>query len=323
MSQPLVSIIILNWNGHEIIKECLDSIRKLNYPNFETIVIDNGSTDGSQKYLESFNEIILIKNNKNLGYAGGNNVGFKIAKGKYVAVINNDVIVDPSWLQLIVNYLEQDENIAAAGGCLKRFYESSKLDCLFCYIGYDLMMRECTNKKIYEKIKAINKPVKVISLSGAAIVLRKNILDKLNGFDETLFSYHEEADLCMRIFLAGYKCIFVPDAIAFHKRSLSFSKIKETAFYYQTRNRFLFIYKYSPLSLFILRIPLLILREIRIIRVAIFKTKLFNYYLKAVTDALKLFPAISQQRKINMRNLKLKKNLYKKLLKKKYLIINE
>ena len=319
MNEPLVSLVVLNWNGRDIIKKCLDSLTLLTYENREIIVVDNASTDGSPEYLESIEGITVVKNAANLGYAAGNNKGVAAAKGKYVAVINNDIVVEPSWLSLLVAVLEKDGSIGIISGRQMNYYQRNTIDVMYTYLAYDLMMHEKDSTKVYDPTCYYHGPCRVMGVSGASAVFRKSMFDELHGFDETLYAYHEESDLCMRAFLAGYKCVFVPDAVAYHQRSVSFSKIKGTAFYYQTRNRIWFVFRYAPLHLLLLHGILIIIRELRIIRVAAFKTRLLEYYLRAVAHGLAALPAMYPQRKQNMKALARKKHIYRRLRKKKFL----
>jgi GT2 family glycosyltransferase len=319
MNQPLVSLVVLNWNGKAIIKSCLDSLKQLAYVNREIIVVDNASTDGSAEYLESIDGITVVKNEENLGYAAGNNAGIAAARGKYVAVINNDIIVEPSWLSPLVTVLEQDEFVGIISGRQMNYYQRNTIDVLYTYLAYDLMMHEKDSKKDYDPSRYPQEPCRVMGVSGASTVFRKSMFDALHGFDEGLYAYHEESDLCMRAFLAGYKCVFVPAAVAYHMRSVSFSKIKGTAFYYQTRNRIWFVFRYAPLHLLVLHSIPIIIRELRIIRVAAFKTRLLGFYLRAVAHGIAALPALYPQRKQNMKALARKKQLYGQLRKKKFL----
>ena len=103
--QPLVSIIIAHWNGEEIIKDCLESLSKTTYENYEVIVVDNASTDNSVKIItENFPNIKIVQNNKNYGFAGGNNIGYNHAKGEIILLLNNDTNVEPDWLENLVKF---------------------------------------------------------------------------------------------------------------------------------------------------------------------------------------------------------------------------
>ena len=115
-SSPLVSVVILNWNKLDHTLTCLESVRKITYPKFEIIVVDNGSTDGSKQKLMQIDDIILVNNPKNRGFAGGHTDGFKYAKGKYIFILNNDAVVAPDCLSVGVSRMQQDESIAVVGG---------------------------------------------------------------------------------------------------------------------------------------------------------------------------------------------------------------
>lgn len=194
---PLVSIIILNWNGKELTKSCLNAIEKnTDYPNYEVIVVDQGSKDGSAEMInKEFNHVKLIRNEKNVGFSAGNNQGFKKSRGKYVYVLNNDTEVLKNWLTNVVKAMENDEKLAAAGSLQ---ISPDKLD------DVDLM----TENEIEE----------VETVGGAAMILSKRVIDEIGMFDDKHFSpiYGEENDWCYRARNKGYKIAQVKNSGVVH-----------------------------------------------------------------------------------------------------------
>ncbi len=195
--RPLVSIIILNWNGKELTRDCLKSIeRNTDYPNYELIVVDQGSKDGSVEMIEDgFPHVKLIRNKKNAGFSAGNNQGFKLSRGKYVYVLNNDTEVLKGWLVNIVKVMENDERIAAAGSL---------------QISPDKLGDA---ESIME-----NKIEEVETAGGAAMILRKKAIDKIGMFDDKHFSpiYGEENDWCYRARNRGYRIVLVKNSGIIH-----------------------------------------------------------------------------------------------------------
>jgi len=215
-NQPLVSIIIVNWNGLEYLRDCFCSLEKNDYPNYEIIFVDNGSVDDSVKFVkENFPETIIIQNKNNLGFVGGNNEGYKYAKGKYILFLNNDTFVENNFLSLLVKAVEKDEKIGSVQPKLVRF-DKQTLDSAGSYltdlgIFYHYGFLKDKNKEIY------NKPRKIFSGKGAALLFSRKVLEIVGLFDEDFFNYFEESDLCWRVWLAGYEVIYLPESVVYHK----------------------------------------------------------------------------------------------------------
>jgi len=319
MSTPLVSLIVLNWNGESIIEECIESLQKLHYKNIEIIVVDNASSDRSLAILDSIKNIMVIKNKTNAGYAGGNNIGFSFAKGTYVATINNDIVVEPSWLDPIIPLFEINPAIGIIGGRQMNYFDRSKIDALYSFLHHSMIFFQEAFRDTYNPDQFGGNPLQVLSVSGAATIYRKQLIDELGGFDESLYAYHEESDLCMRAFLTNWKCVFVPTAVAYHRRSVSFNRIKPTMIYYQTRNRVWFIYKYSTLGAILKNLFWLLVTELRIFRVFTFRDRAFFSYARGLWDGFFALPRFRAVRKENMRRLLSKKDDFNILVQRRYL----
>lgn len=246
-SYPKIAMIVLNWNGKNDTCECLESLRQLNYPNYEIIVVDNGSTDGSQKFLrENFPEVILIENERNFGFGGGFNVGIKKAlkrKAEYIVCLNNDVIVDKNFLIELVKvgelspeigglypmayYYDQPNRINGAGG-VNRFINGKVFGC-----------GELDNGQ-YNKVR------ENMLLCGPAIVLKEKTLLDVGFFDVSYFYGPEDLDIALRAIRAGYKLIFVPNAKLWHKtRGATGGRVTPLTSYFSIRNRILFVKKHA------------------------------------------------------------------------------
>jgi len=216
MCRKKVSIVVVNWNGKEHLKYCLPSLKKINYPNYEVIVVDNGSTDGSQAYVKRYHFWVkLIENQKNLGYVGGNNVGIEQSDGDYILVLNNDTKVTPEFLKIMVEDMEKDEKIGCLGPKILCLYNKTTLDVagsFFTDTGflYHYGYLQDASLPMY------NKKREFFCVKGACLLLRKSLVDKIGAFDEDYFNFFEETDLCHRIWLSGYKVIYEPKAIIYH-----------------------------------------------------------------------------------------------------------
>jgi GT2 family glycosyltransferase len=281
MNNPLISLIILNWNGKECIEECLESVLKTEYENIEIIVVDNGSTDDSLERIKSYSRIKLLALKENIGYAAGNNVGFKHAQGNFIATLNNDVVVEPGWLKQPLEFFRMDSLIGIIA-CRQMNYSFHRtIDCLYAYPGMGLLFEPMGSGKKYTQKDLYIRPGYVIAAGGAGAIYRRELIDSLSGFDETYYSYHEESDLCMRAFLYGWKCAYSPEAIIYHKGSFSFNRIKNTFVFYHERNRIWFIYKFFPWKYIFRNILGILIMELRIIRVLFLKRKAWSAYFLA------------------------------------------
>lgn len=211
-SSPLVSVIILNYNGKDMLCSCIESVLCTDYPNFEIIIVDNNSTDGSvnavKKRFNSNDKMRLIINERNLGYTGGNNVGIKHARGEVLVFLNNDITVSRSWLREIVEALKSDLKIGAAQPKIMNFFSPTKVDNLGGSMGF-YGFAKIQKTKMHEIFFAV----------GSALVVRKNVLEEVGPFDDDYFMYNEDLDLSWRIRLAGYKVVLIPRAVVYHRIS--------------------------------------------------------------------------------------------------------
>ncbi len=211
----LVSIIIINWNGIKDLKDLMPSLKKVKYKNFETIIVDHGSTDGSIEYIKKYHpKVKLLEKGKNLGFAKGNNVGYKSSSGEYVLFLNNDTVVEPGFLNYLVEALK-DKKIAVVQPKII-FADSKKLqsagtfftDTGFLYhYGYD---KDPTDEKY-------NKPSEIFSANGSCMLVKREVIEKVGLFDEDFFLYFEETDFCWRVWLAGYFIKYIPESVIYHK----------------------------------------------------------------------------------------------------------
>jgi len=223
MPHPKVSVIIVNYNGKKFLEKCLESLCKVNYENFEIIVVDNNSTDGSIELVtKNYPSIILLKLNSNKGFAEPNNIGAKIANGKYLLFLNNDTIVTPSFISEMVQVIENDKKIAICQSLLLKPDES--VDSSGDFIDHLGVVYNSTKKT--DEIREIS------SARGASMLIRKNIFDILEGFDEKFYVSFEDVDLGWRTWMIGYKVILTPKSVVYHVGSQTIkSKKPEIAFH--------------------------------------------------------------------------------------------
>jgi len=249
MNYSKVSIIILNWNGLEDTIECLESLKKITYPNYEVIIIDNGSEGNDADILKKrYKEYTkIIKNKENLGFCGGNNVGIKRAiknNSDYILLLNNDTTVEPNFLNELVKVAVQDKKIAVAGSVIADYYTNKII---------------FTNAKIDKKLKLerrldfLNSSKdcwKTDAVSGASMMIKMKHLLKYSLFlDENLFMYCDETDFCIRAKRQGLKVAIAGKSKVYHKEGGSYGGgIKPIPVYYILRNRILLAKKLLPLK---------------------------------------------------------------------------
>ncbi len=245
MKLPPVTIIILNWNGADDTLACLTSVTHLDYPSYEAVVIDNGSTDGSVSLIrERFPNVTLIETGQNLGYAGGNNIGLRYALrrgSEYILLLNDDAEVTPNLLHLLVKALQADrqagvagptiyyydapEVIWSAGGALDRRYGKSWM------IG----LNERDHGQFGTQPRAVD------FVTGCALLARAKAIREAGLLDERFFMYYEETEWCIRIARSGYRVLHVPAARVLHKISPHAQADSPFVRYYMTRNHLLFL----------------------------------------------------------------------------------
>jgi GT2 family glycosyltransferase len=252
---PQVSIIVLNYNGRDYLRNCLRSIQQLTYPFIEVIVVDNGSTDGSVDLVKREAPFaILLINERNLGFSGGNNRGIKVAKGKYILLVNNDVILTPESVSELVKVMEQDPSIgmAASKSLLMDNPRIVERVCSFLTpIGLLHHFGMFTEDKGFDQV------IEVFSPIAASLMLRKDVIESVGGFDEEFFLYFEESDLAWRFWLSGYRVVFVPQSIVLHKHGGSLGKASMAFKHYHSfKNRIRGLLKNLELKYLLLIVPL-------------------------------------------------------------------
>ncbi|MCF8228956.1 MAG: glycosyltransferase family 2 protein [Bacteroidales bacterium] len=240
--KPLVSIITVNFNQLEVSCALLDSLRKVTYPETEIIVVDNASHKDPEKVIKrDYPEVIYLRSEQNLGFAGGNNIGIRKANGKYLMMLNNDTEVDPGFLEPLVEAMEENPAIGMVGSKLRFFDHPDTLQ----YAGATPMTRftatshfigfNTKDKGQYDQAR------ETPFAAGAAMMTSREVCRKVGLMAEFFFLYYEELDWQERIRKAGYKIYYIPESVVYHKESISVGKESALQAYWQNRNRLLLV----------------------------------------------------------------------------------
>lgn len=220
MNNPLVSIIIVNWNGMRWLPDCFTSLAGQDWKNYEIIFVDNASCDGSVAWVKRhYPKTKILVNEENLGFADANNVGFRKVKGKYVLFLNNDTRVERKFLSHLVQKLESDSTIGGVQSKLRLMDEPGRLDAIGAFFtNTGFLYHYGFHAKDSQQL---NREINLYTAKGACMMFRKSVLDKVaiagDIFDPSYFAYFEETDMCHRIWLAGYRIQYVPTSVIYHK----------------------------------------------------------------------------------------------------------
>lgn len=327
MAEPLfVSLIILNWNGKDYIGSCLRSILDSTYKNYEVIVVDNASTDGSIEIVKKeFPEVMIICNQRNIGFAAGNNVGIKHSKGDIIGLVNSDVIVDRDWLSELIKEISASSKIGVVSGVI--LYKNH--DNLVESIGVNIDSLTGTHWRVgqYETLSEMTLISDIDSFMACALLIKKVVIEDVGLLDERFFLYFEDADWIIRAREAGYEIKLVPSAVVWHEGSASSMKIPLKKYYHYSYSSFRFYFKHYPLS----RILTSIFFQLFItpvIEILIFKRPVIYIWLKVKAFArnIKMLKSIIAQRKeIHKKRKHQFKNRIKELFisSRKHFVLNE
>lgn len=243
--EPLVYIIILNYNGGKEIIECLKSCQRINYPRFRILVVDNASTDYSVSQIKKqFKEMIVIQNQANLGFAAGNNIGIRYALNQgadYILLLNNDTVVSKDFLAKMIQLAEKQTNIGIVVPKIL-YHQSNKL-----WEGWEKKIDYLRGRVTVTTKEKINQPKETIHATGCAMLIKRKVLEKIGLLPEDYFMYFEDIDFSLKTKKAGFKIFYQPKVVIWHRFHRGTSLVNQ--FYWQ-RSRVIFALKCAP-NLFI------------------------------------------------------------------------
>lgn len=242
---PLVSIVTVNFNQPEVTSALLASLQKISYPAFEILVVDNGSEKGCRHLKTTYPEVHFLESKKNLGFAGGNNLGIRQAKGRYILLLNNDTEVDAGFLEPMVELFEQVPELGIVSPLL--LYHDTRLVQYAGSGGINYFTgrgKKIGNKQPEEKVGKLARQTALAH--GAAMLFPRKLIEEVGYLPEIYFLYYEEHDWCEACKRAGYKIFFQGASRVYHKESISVGRANPLKTFYLNRNRLLFIRRNAP-----------------------------------------------------------------------------
>jgi GT2 family glycosyltransferase len=258
----MISVVITNYNGRRYLPDCLSSLADQTYRDFETILVDNASTDGSVEFVEeNYPMVRIIRNRENQGFAGGTNAGIRAARGEYVLTLNNDTRAEPGFIEHLWNAMDIDP---AVGMCAaKMLFPDGSINSTGICISRS---GAAWDRGMYEPDHGqYDRPDEVFGPCAGAALYRQEMLEEVGLFDEDFFCYMEDVDLAFRARLAGWACRYVPEARIYHHHGGTAGVGTEFAVYYGNRNVVWYVVKNFPSRLLITSIPWILGRNLAVI----------------------------------------------------------
>jgi GT2 family glycosyltransferase len=234
MPAPEISVVIVNYNGRRWLEACLSAVLAQDAAGIEVILVDNHSSDGSLDLVrERFPDVRLAPAESNLGFAGGNNFGAAVARGRYLAFLNNDTVPSRGWASALKRPLEADATVGLTTSQIVYLHDPSIVDSA----GDGYLRAGGAFKRFHGQPAALaGESCDVFGACGAACMVRRDLFEALGGFDEDFFMVYEDVDLSFRARLAGFRCVYVPEAVVRHAGSASLGRLSPSAVFYGQRN---------------------------------------------------------------------------------------
>jgi hypothetical protein len=292
----LVSVVIPNWNGKRFLSGCLDSLLKLDYPDVEIIIVDNGSTDGSVELLRTqYPGIRLIAFEKNTGFSVAVNAGIRASSGEFVALLNNDTVVEPNWISEMVAVMHSHPEVGSTGCKMLAYDDRQLLDG-----AGDGYRRGGLPGRIGHRERDLGQfdtPRYILGACGGAALYRRSLFEDIGLFDEDYFAYLEDVDLGLRAQNAGYKCLYVPTAVMYHLGcGTTGSGYHPMVVRLSSQNNWNTIVKNLPLPLLWKFLPQILYWQAYYLAVVIVRGGQVLPWLQGTLRALALLPAMLKKR---------------------------
>ena len=288
-----VSVIVVNWNGERFLKDCLSALSGQTYPNYEIILVDNGSSDNSICFTrENFPEVKLVALTENTGFTGGNAAGVGVAVGDFVSLVNNDARPAKTWLENLIKPMLGDRTVGICAS--KLIFENSLTlngagdGLTTAGVGF--------NRGLGKDAAEFAMPELVFGACGAAVLYRRRMLDEIGFLDEDFFLYDEDTDLNFRAQLAGWKCIYIPTAVAYHMANATSNRLSDLHVYYHTRNLEFVWIKNMPSEIMLRFAHHKIIQELGSFCYICLRHGKWVPFFRAKRDALRMLPVMMKKR---------------------------
>ncbi|NTW53426.1 MAG: glycosyltransferase family 2 protein [Chlorobaculum sp.] len=269
---PAVTVIIPHLRNRPMLEACLDALRKTSFTDFAVLVVDNGGEDSDLTGIEHAHpDISVLRLFTNTGYAGGCNEGLKLAKSPYIVFLNDDTVVEPEWLGFLVEAAERDPAVGALQPKILSLPERRRGRRVFDYagaagglidrLGYPFCLGRSFGGR-EEDCGQYDQPQEIFWASGVALLARRELVERLGGFEESFFMHMEEIDLCWRMLLAGFKVRSMPQSVVWHEGGASLQEGSPLKIYYNHRNALLTLLRNRSAVPLILALPLRLMLEV-------------------------------------------------------------
>lgn len=288
----MISVIVLNYNGRRFLDGCLSSLASQTQTNFEVILVDNGSNDGSPDYIQAhYPWVRLVRNEENLGFAGGTNAGIRAAKGSYILTLNNDAVADRQMIEELARPMADPQvGVCAA----KMLFPDGRINSAGICVSRS---GAAWDRGIFQPDQGqYDSMEEVFGACAGAALYRKKMLDEIGLFDEDFFLYLEDVDLAMRARLAGWKCIYVPGARVVHYHGGTAGVGSDLVVYYGNRNIVWYPVKDFPVWLLVTSLPFILGRNLAVIPYYALRGQ-GRVILKSKIDAMKGLPIMLRKRR--------------------------
>jgi GT2 family glycosyltransferase len=292
---PKISVIVVNWNGKCLLGECLSALRQQTFRDFETILVDNGSEDGSVEYVRTqFPEAKVVPLADNRGFTGGNVAGYEQASGDLIVLLNNDTEAHPKWLEEIHSASQAYPNAGSFASKMLYFDDRGRVE----NCGFDLGLvgatvdlgRDEPDGPVWAQ------PRKVFGGCGGAVAYRRRMLEEIGFLDPEFFMIYEDVDLSFRAQLRGYECVYIPSAIVYHRYRVTIGKAPLRQVFYSQRNIEFVYLKNMPLGLILRSAPQRLVYELGAASYFV-RQGVGSTFLRAKLEVLKCLPSILRKRK--------------------------
>jgi GT2 family glycosyltransferase len=288
-----VSVIVVNWNGKHLLERCLPAVMSQSFDGYEVILLDNGSTDGSAEWVEGhLPDVRVIRKDRNLGFAQGNNEAIRVASGAYIATLNNDAEPAPGWLGELVEAIESSPQVGMCASKMVRADDPTVMDA--CGIQVDRAGIGWNRYSGQAERREESSPYEVFGPCAGAALYRRAMLDQVGLFDEDYFACYEDVDLAWRAQRAGWRCLYVPRARVTHRHSSTLKEGSLLKGYLLGRNKLWTLIKNYPWPDWLISLPLIVGYDLAAWGIALLSGD--PGPLRGRVAALKSFPPVAGKR---------------------------